>query len=138
MRIFIYEAICAGALGREVAPSLRREGEAMLSAVVADFRHVPGVEVVTMLDDDARFGDRVTGCEAALVIAPEFDNLLLRRSQTVCDLGVRLLGSSPAAIRLAADKLATARAWHERGVLHPPTVVYDPAAPIPFARRLGC
>jgi tyramine---L-glutamate ligase len=108
----------------------------MLSAVVADFRRMPGVEIVTLLDDDARFGDVAAGCDAVLVIAPEFDDLLLRRSQTVLDLGVRLLGSSPEAIRLTADKLATAGCWQEHGVPHPRTVWHDLIAAIPFAPPL--
>ena len=133
MRIFIYEAICAGALGRQVAPSLRLEGEAMLSAIVADFRRLPDIEVVTLLDDDACFRDLAVSSDAVLVIAPEFDHLLEIRTQMVLDLGVRLLGSTPQAIRLTGDKFATSQRWQTLGVSQPATVLHNPAMSIPFA-----
>jgi predicted ATP-grasp superfamily ATP-dependent carboligase len=51
MRIFIYEFICAGGLGPDGPASLRREGWGMLAAIVADFQRLPGIEVVTLLDE---------------------------------------------------------------------------------------
>lgn len=121
MRIFVYEHLCAGGLGPDVADSLRHEGRAMLDAIVADFRRLPGIEVVTLLDQAERFGELAASCAWTLVIAPEFDDLLRSLSQTVLDVGGRLLGSMPAAIRLTGDKLETGRFWHQRGVPHPRT-----------------
>jgi predicted ATP-grasp superfamily ATP-dependent carboligase len=121
MRIFLYECICAGGLGREAPVSLRHEGHAMLEAIVADFQWLGGIEVVTLLDADALFAKSAASCDWTLVIAPEFDDLLRNRSQTVLDVGGRLLGSLPEAIGCTADKLETARIWRQRGVPHPRT-----------------
>lgn len=127
MRIFIYECVSAGGLGPIVPPSLLREGRAMLDAVVADFRRLPGIEVVTIPDEtlcDA-FSTAAARCDWTLVIAPEVDGLLRSRCQAVLDAGGRLLGSQPGAIGLTADKLATAEFWQERGVPHPRTQALD-------------
>jgi hypothetical protein len=140
MRLFVYEIVCGGGLGN--APdSLRAEGMAMLSAVAADFA-AAGAEVATLLTpgcpeipgvrcergrvtSERRNFDRLLAeCEAALVIAPEFDDHLLRRSERVLDGGRILLGCSPDAIRLAGDKLALARHWQTQGV---PTPLVGPA-----------
>lgn len=135
MRIFIYEYVSAGGLGVEAAESLRREGRAMLDAIVEDFRSLPGVEVVTLTDDTTAraFAEAAAGCEWTLVIAPEFDDLLLSLSQAVLDAGGRLLGPLPGAIQLTADKLATAKFWKATGVRHPQTQRLDPAGIVPFA-----
>lgn len=149
MRIFLYECISAGGLGADVPDSLRREGWAMLSAIADDFMRMPDVTVATLLDDrltrslghdctriawpdePACFRDVAARCDWTLVIAPEFDDLLRRRCQIVLDVGGRMLGSAPAAIGLAGDKLATAAFWHARGVPHPRTDLIDP---VEFAR----
>ena len=134
MRVFVYEYISAGAAGLEALPeSLRSEGAAMLAAVVADFRRVPRIEVVTLegasiSDEAVRFRALAGECDATLVIAPEFDDVLASRSQAVLDAGGRLLGSSPAAIRRVSDKLHLAQMWHERGVAHPATSMLGEAA----------
>ena len=134
MRIFIYECVSAGGLGRDVPESLRREGAAMLNAVALDFRRLPGVDVVTLApESSAAFADTAGSCDWSLVIAPEFDDHLRGRSQTVLDVGGRLLGSLPAAIRQTGDKLATADFWHQRGVPHPKTQALDPANFASFA-----
>jgi predicted ATP-grasp superfamily ATP-dependent carboligase len=138
MRIFVYECICAGGLGREAPASLRHEGRAMLEAIVADFQRLAGIEVVTLLDADARFAKSAASCDWTLVIAPEFDDLLLSRSQTVLDVGGRLLGSLPGAIHCTADKLEMARIWRRRGVRHPQTEsAWDVALPCVVKPRHG-
>ena len=143
MRIFLYECISAGGLGSEVPASLRREGWGMLAAIVADFQRLSDVEIVTLLDKTLpsdvghvchriptedewpRFREIAGECDYTLVIAPEFDDLLEIRSQAVLDAGSELLGSHPDAIRLTADKLATADFWQQRGVRHPRTDSVD-------------
>src|SRR5207249_437180 len=49
MRIFVYEFLCGGAVNRP-ASCLRREGWAMLDAVLEDLCRCPGVRVVSRLD----------------------------------------------------------------------------------------
>ena len=94
MRIFVYECVSAGGLGTDVLASLLREGLAMRDAVSADFRRLPDVEVITAAHD--RFAETAAMCDWTLVIAPEFDDQLRQLSQTVLDVGGRLLGSLPA------------------------------------------
>ncbi len=78
MRIFVSEFICGGALAEEPLPdSLRREGRAMLSAIVDDLRRIPDCLVTTTLDarladdlphrDSPNFAAGEGGCEIAIV-----------------------------------------------------------------------
>src|SRR5947199_88917 len=48
MRVFVYEHLCAGGAA---APSLRIEGQAMLAALLEDFRRLPAIAVDTLLAD---------------------------------------------------------------------------------------
>lgn len=121
MRILIDEVVSSGGLP-DAPASLRREGRAMLDAIAADFGCVPGVEVCS-----ARGGtpealqEAASQADAALLIAPELDDLLAVRTQAALDAGCRLLGSPPAAIRLTADKLALARSFEQAGIATPAT-----------------
>jgi predicted ATP-grasp superfamily ATP-dependent carboligase len=123
MRIFLYEYTTASLPSGTSCQSLQAEGWAMLSALLEDFNRVPGVETVTLLetgssrqaagsvyrvsqDHEKTFCELAHGASFTLVIAPEFDDILLTRCRWVEEAGGRLLGSSPAAVVLAADKLA--------------------------------
>ncbi len=146
VRLFIYEFLCAGGLGSHAPESLRREGWAMLRAIVADFARIPGIHVMTLLDDACPklpghprrriapgeepniFRAYARQAHATLVIAPECDDLLRQRSQMALDVGGRLLGALPEAVRLTGDKLTMYRHWQARGV---PTPVTAPADPLP-------
>src|SRR5262245_40196542 len=110
MRLFIYELISAGGLGANVPAYLRCEGAAMLTAWLEDFVRLPGINFVTLLADDAplpvacrraltspvaeaqAFRDLARQSDAVLIVAPEFDNLLLDRTRWVFDNGCKLLG----------------------------------------------
>jgi len=141
MRLFVYEYLTAH-LHHNPTGSLRDEGWAMLSAVTEDFARIPGSEVCTILSSHCaaasagcsveRFDEgeeestfrRLAGCaDLTLVIAPEFDNLLLRRCHWVEDSGGRLLGPTSAAVALTADKLALARHLFARNIPTPATVL---------------
>jgi predicted ATP-grasp superfamily ATP-dependent carboligase len=155
MRVFVYEYTCA-ALGRGAAAApLRAEGRAMLAAVAQDFVRTPGVEVATLLHTDFPEEVGVAGCRCVrsraearvfpglagtadytVVIAPEFEDLLATRCRWVVEAGGRLLGPSPAAVRLAGDKLALARHLRGCGVPTPSSYPLDvragpQAVPIP-------
>jgi tyramine---L-glutamate ligase len=150
MRIFVYESTCASPTSAQAAPSLLREGWAMLAAVVEDFQRLPDVKVATLVDrhfpyspgdtctrascrsHSALFHDLASTSGYTLVIAPEFDSLLERQSQMVLDVGGRLLGSLPSATRQTADKLATAARWQALGIAHPRTERFEPDAPVSF------
>jgi predicted ATP-grasp superfamily ATP-dependent carboligase len=131
MRVFVYEHVSAGGLRADEPESLRREGQAMLDAVCADFRIVPAVEVVTV-SAPGRFRETAACSDWTLVIAPESGDQLCRLSQAVLDAGGRLLGSRPDAIALTGDKLATAQYWRTRGVAHPRTELIDMGEPARF------
>lgn len=149
MRVFICEYMTALGLGREPGTpehGMYLEGRAMRDALVADFRLVDGVEVLTFPDEAAPvepegFKDL---CSAAvsdwmLVIAPETDEVLARHAGKV--EGGRWLGCSPAAIELTSDKLSLAEHWRAHGVRTPATSDRSPtpceAFPVVWKPRDG-
>lgn len=149
MRVFIFEHICGGGLaGTELTSKLVWEGSAMLKAVVEDFVAL-GVDVVTTLDqrvplvmagakvtpvkpysDFAPVFDRMAaGADAALLIAPEFENLLHHWTGRVHAMGVRLLGSLPHGVAQVADKYALSKHLISMGVPTPVTMLGVTQAP---------
>jgi predicted ATP-grasp superfamily ATP-dependent carboligase len=148
MRLFAYEYSCAAAPGcGPLAPSLRAEGRAMLTAVLHDLARVPGIEPWTLLgadlgpcpaaahrlerpeDEPAAFRRLAEAADYTLVIAPEFDGLLAARCRWVLEAGGRLLGPSPAGVELTADKLVLARLLERRHVPTPPCYPLDAVPP---------
>jgi predicted ATP-grasp superfamily ATP-dependent carboligase len=148
MLVFVYEFITGGGmwtLGSDPpAGSLLAEGRAMAAAVIADFAALAGCEVVTLrdarlpplplsaLNSPARI-ERVDSAAAeqslldhwasradwTLVVAPEFQNMLLCRAERVVAAGGRLLSPGPALIELAANKQATAEHLQRHGIRVP-------------------
>lgn len=94
------------------------EGRAMRDAIVADLRRLPGV-AVEVVERRSAFRGALRRADAALVIAPETGGTLERLCRAVEAEGRLLLGPSPGAVRLAADKLATARCLEAAGVRTP-------------------
>jgi hypothetical protein len=98
----------------------------MLRALVADFQ-AAGVETDTLvgeysLDKEAQAFRQATGrCDWTVLIAPEFDHLLLDRCRWVESWGGRLLGPSPEAVRMTADKLFLSKHLTRHGVPTPPS-----------------
>ncbi|HUG89994.1 MAG TPA: ATP-grasp domain-containing protein [Planctomycetaceae bacterium] len=138
--VFVSEYLTCGAWPGELSrSSLAAEGRAMVEAVIADLARMPGARVVTTWDarldpprgagvsfecrlvrnpDEERrvFGECAAACEATLVIAPEFDGILLDRRRLVSEAGGRWLGCSADAIELCADKLRLAEHLRSHGV----------------------
>src|SRR5947208_1461884 len=113
MRVFVYEYACCQSETQPLAKSVRTEGRAMLSAIREDLAALDGVTVETMpvvapSDEERLFRELAARADRTLVIAPEFDNLLLTRCRWVIEAGGRLLGPEPNDVRLIADKLALA------------------------------
>lgn len=154
-RIFVSEYVCGGGWPeKSLEPALAHEGRAMLLAVVSDLLRIPDCEVVTTWDrrlgefpkaalsegssrlevhevdfpDDARFEELSRGCDAALVIAPEFHGILARRT-AVAARQTAVLGSDVAAIELCSDKLSLAAFLIERGIPTIPTETLNLAQP---------
>jgi predicted ATP-grasp superfamily ATP-dependent carboligase len=146
LRIFVSEYVCGGGWPAEtVAGSLAIEGRAMLCAIVDDLSRIPGVEVETTWD--ARLGRipfaraRTTAvespsdelshfrrlsrtCDATLVIAPEFDGILLNRCRIVEEGKGRLLGPGSRAVALCTDKLRLAIHLRDAGVETIPAEIF--------------
>ena len=143
-RILVYEFASGGGLaGREVPPSLAREGAAMRAALVADLaaigcyeivttadprvtRDLPrGVEVVTLPAGDrareAALDRAIDTVDAVWLIAPETNRCLERLARRVARRGRTLLGSDAGAIARASDKAALGRRLAALGIRHPLT-----------------
>ncbi len=152
MRIFVSEFICGGALSGEPLPdSLRREGRAMLWAIVDDLLRIPDCRVATTLDarlaedasrrhdstrcdivtvteprEERRQFDRLAAAsDAVLVIAPETDGRLAERVRRVESLDKRSLNCSPEAIELCGDKLRLAGHLERHALATIPTATVD-------------
>jgi predicted ATP-grasp superfamily ATP-dependent carboligase len=139
MRVFVYEYTCGGGTAtHSLAAALQAEGWAMLSAFLEDLGRVSGVETLTLLEEHCRheyrggvcrricaqdqekvFRELAAAADHTLVIAPEFDDILLTRCRWVLESGCRLLGPSLAAVKLTGDKLALSRHLRDRGVSTP-------------------
>ena len=138
-RLLIYEYCTALGLGREPsdpAHSLYREGQAMRSAVMAAFANVPGIMLdpindLTEANEEAELKEQAQGCELAIVIAPEFQSLLLTRTRWLRESGCQVLGSTDDALRFTSDKFALARHWHHQGIPTPTTDLADVAPRFP-------
>jgi predicted ATP-grasp superfamily ATP-dependent carboligase len=153
MRVFVYEHLSSGALaGQSGASSLRREGLAMLQAVLADLARCPGVLPLTLVEEslvaplraavncreiypaqafahELHFRHLARGVDFTLVIAPEFADLLVKRCTWAVAEGSRLLGPTPDAVRLTGDKLALAGRFRRAGVPSVPARPCTTAAP---------
>lgn len=159
MRIFLYEWATGGGLVEEpgpIPPSLAREGAAMIGALAADLVRVdgcrlvalrdprmlqlalPGCEIVEVLgrashhDEFARLAAEADG---TILIAPEFDGILLKAARAVVASGGRLLSPSPDFIRIAGNKQRTCDTLAAADVRVPTGVVLqgDESLPLHFA-----
>lgn len=144
MRIFVGEYVSGGGLADqaidEIPSSLRREGTAMLQAIVSDLSEV--AETVVPLDprfasafssntadtvnmdrDQSLWGQWVTAaqtCDAALLVAPESNGILAKAVAMLRGSGVDVIAGSGDFLRTASDKYLTAKILHTAGVSHPP------------------
>ena len=140
LRILVYEHITGGGLADEpLPPSLAREGDLMLRALVDDLTALPGVTVVVTRDARlallpapaqtlvAHAGETLegilqrglAGADLAWPIAPESDRILERVCRFIehaNGCGTPLLGSSTAAVQIAASKFATAERLAAAGI----------------------
>lgn len=155
MRIFLYEWATGGGLVDEQGPlpaSIVREGAAMIGALAADLVRVEGnhvsalrdprvlhlalpgcevVEVISKFSHGEEF-DRLTAeADATILIAPEFDGILLKAARRVVASGGKLLSPSPEFIRIAADKHQTCEVLAAAGVPVPQGKVLEPDEPLP-------
>ena len=142
MKIFAYEHITGGGfVGTRLPGSLRAEGELMLRSLVSDLAAIADVSVVTTSDCrvdladlpaerhlvrdrsewQATFAGLLAASDALWPVAPETGGTLESLSQAAVAAGRMLLNSRPAAVRLAASKLATSQALAAAGIETIPT-----------------
>ncbi|MEN1679974.1 MAG: ATP-grasp domain-containing protein [Planctomycetota bacterium] len=174
MRVFVYEWVTGGGLlgesGEELA-KLKPEGDAMAGAVAEDLA-AAGVAVTVLRDDrlasnapasagivriaspeeHAREFDRLCqACDATLLIAPEFDGVLLNAARRAERIGTRLISPSSRFIEATFDKHKTCDRLAESGVAttrgttetigdRPPVDLRFPCVvkPLDGAGSLGC
>lgn len=129
VRVFLYEHLTA--LGTSDS-SLASEGWAMFDAIRIDLLAIPGVEVLTVdqpgLFDgrvDPSFLAQVANADATLLIAPETDGILELLSRAVVAAGGKLIGPTPDAIQLTADKLRLAAHLRSANVPTPSTWAWE-------------
>jgi predicted ATP-grasp superfamily ATP-dependent carboligase len=140
MRILIHEHFCCGGLaGCGLDSSLLAVGGGMLRGLVEDF-HAAGQDVTVVLDErvpislpgrvialDAAsshhardaFDHALATVDAALVVAPEHDDLLPTLLERVERAGVVNLGSTSAAVRVVSDKHSVAQRLSAAGIAVP-------------------
>ncbi|WP_168564127.1 ATP-grasp domain-containing protein [Crateriforma spongiae] len=145
MRVFVAEFICGGGFLHTsvdgIPESLRREGAAMLSALVEDTTGV--ADVVTPVDTRlnpslvdvdhlsirpvdpaggpiwAQWIESATGCDHAIIVAPESNGHLAQGIAMLRAAGIDCVAGSGDFLRVASDKILTAKTLHTAGVKHP-------------------
>lgn len=150
MKLFVYEWVCGGGfLDHPAAPpdSLRAEGWAMLRALLEDFERVDGVDLAAVIEPgllnqmaavdfvavatsaserDRLFTDYARQADATLLVAPEFDGILLGLARRTGCLGGKLLSPNPDFVEVASDKQSTAERLFAAGVPVPRGAVLMP------------
>jgi predicted ATP-grasp superfamily ATP-dependent carboligase len=127
MRIFCLELVSTGFFKEKIAPSFRREGEAMLRAALDDLQRIAGVNVTTVIDIarqsswrpqinvdltywqpgndlESLASELSADVDATLIIAPEFDSLLERFCHTVRSPTALSLNCDLPVLQLCGDK----------------------------------
>lgn len=155
MHIFLYEWATGGGLIDEpgpAPPTLVREGAAMIGALAADLVRISNCQV-SALRDPRVLQLALSGCDltdvisrtshreeferlaavadATILIAPEFDGILLKAARRVMASGGTLFSPSPEFIRIAADKQRTCETLAAAGVPVPEGRALEPDKPLP-------
>ena len=145
MKVFLAEYVCSGGFCatpvEQIDDSLRTEGGAMASALCEDLAKVadvvfpvdvrlrprlPKCEEHPIHADESLYGQwakAAAGCDAAIIIAPEKDGILAKAVGMLRAADVDVIAGTGDFLRVASDKLQTARALHAAGVPHPATLM---------------
>jgi len=142
MRIFVGEYVCGGGMSdqeiTDIPVSMRHEGASMLRAIVTDLAEVAetvvaidprfssltdcGTETVNIDLQQPLWGQWVAAaqqCDAALIVAPESDGVLAKAVAMLRAGGIDVIAGSGDFLRVASDKLLTAKTLTTAGVAHP-------------------
>jgi predicted ATP-grasp superfamily ATP-dependent carboligase len=155
MHIFVYEWATGGGLVNEpgaLPESLVHEGAAMIGTLAPDLARIegfqvtalrdprvlqlalPGCEIVDVLgqfERDEEIARLAAEADGTILIAPEFDGILLKTAERTVRAGGRLLSPSPEFIRVAASKQQTCETLAAAGVPVPTGQVLEPEEPLP-------
>jgi predicted ATP-grasp superfamily ATP-dependent carboligase len=155
MHFFLYEWCTGGGLVNEpgaLPASLVREGATMVEAVAADLVRIADARVTVLRDprvlrlalrnceiidvqSASAHGDEferlAQNADATILIAPEFDGILLKAARRAVGCGGRLTSPSPEFIRLTADKDKTCGRLAAAGVNVPHGVLMEPDERLP-------
>lgn len=155
MNVFVYEWATGGGLIEEPGPlpaSLVREGTAMIGALAADLARIDGCQVTALRDprvlqfalpgckvvdvlskaDHSHEFERLSAtADATILIAPEFDGILLNAARRTVASGGRLMSPSPDFVRVAANKQRTCEILAAAGVPTPHGMVIESDEPLP-------
>src|SRR5262249_52703321 len=105
VRVFVLELVSSGFFGDAIGESFRREGRAMLDAVLEDLWRISDVAPSTLVDDPESLRQAFNfPVDVTLCIAPEFDDLLWRFCEFICRPWMRSLNCESNALRLCGDK----------------------------------
>ncbi|WXG43757.1 MAG: ATP-grasp domain-containing protein [Promethearchaeati archaeon SRVP18_Atabeyarchaeia-1] len=143
LRVLICEYLTGGGFSESPTfPQVLSEAYAMSNTLLKDFSYNAGCEVATLLDRrlsgaaeplaaksvarissssefDRAFSSSLSQVDAALVVAPETNGILLKMTEIAEERGPILLGSSSGAVKLVADKERAAEMAKSLGIRVP-------------------
>lgn len=155
MHFFVYEWTTGGGMVDEpgsLPVSLVREGTTMVEALATDLSRIEGsrvtvlreprvlrlvlprceiIDVQSAASQREEFERLAANADVTIIIAPEFDGILLKAARQVVSCGGRLASPKPEFIRVAADKHETCRRLAAAGVPVPHGVVLEPDQKLP-------
>jgi predicted ATP-grasp superfamily ATP-dependent carboligase len=155
MHIFVYEWTTGGGMVDEpgsLPASLVREGTTMIEALVADLARIQDsrvtvlreprvlrlvlprceiIDVQSAASQREEFERLAAIADATIIIAPEFDGILLKAARQAVVCGGKLSSPNPELIRVAADKHETCRQLAAAGVPVPHGLVLEPDQKLP-------
>lgn len=149
MHIFLHEWITGGGLVEhdgQLPTSLFVEGDAMVQALACDFAAIDGVEVSLLRDIrldpvpfsgckvaevhsrqhfEAEFAEAIAHSDYTLIIAPEFDDVLLKTLEMARSGQASVLGCSAEFVSLTGNKHRTALHLESAGLPVPHAVLLE-------------
>ncbi|MCS7161525.1 MAG: ATP-grasp domain-containing protein [Gemmatales bacterium] len=128
--IFLYEYACAIGPESQLPESICIEGRAMRDALAEDLVRA-GWEVILLdhvsgTEEYHHFEQCLRKADAAWIIAPEIDRILVTRCQWVEAAGVPLLGTSSETLSWLTDKWQQFLILRQNGVPVPPSTLEPP------------
>jgi predicted ATP-grasp superfamily ATP-dependent carboligase len=138
MKIFLYEWSCSELVSsNQTTSSIASEGRAMFLHVLNDILAI-GYSIFTIcqknlipdndnikqvspsqMDISTQFKEVANQCDYAIIIAPEFNDILIQRLEWLDDTNCKNSGCSIDSVRLTGDKLKMYHFWNKN---HVPTI----------------